>query len=140
MQSADTLLAPSLTFIVINTMKLKHAALLVSAGALLAGCASAPRRVPVNHPIVGVWDYESNHERCSREFTTNGTCVLIGPSGNAWWVLDYFPVNESLVYLISESGDKWPHEILSDGRLLIDRGNIATKRRQNPASSLAEPK
>ena len=101
----------------------------MSIGTFLAGCATMPRQVAADHPIIGVWDYESNDELWSREFTTNGTCVLIGPGGKTWWVSDYCPVNESFVYVISSEGDKLPHEILSDGRLLIDRGNIATKRK-----------
>jgi hypothetical protein len=43
-------------------------------------------------------------------------------------VSDNYTVNESFIYVISSKSDRWPHEILSDGRLLIDKGNIATKR------------
>ena len=109
-------------------MKLRHIAVITSIGTLFAGCATTPKRIPANHPIIGIWDYESNHEQWSREFTTNGTCVLIGPNGKAWWIADYYPANKSLVYVVSNKGDRWPHEILPDGRLLIDKGNIATKR------------
>jgi hypothetical protein len=109
-------------------MKKQYIALLAPIGMFFTGCATTPRQVPADHPVIGVWDYESNNEQWSREFTANGTCVLIGPNGKTWWVSDYYPVNESFVYVISSKGDRWPHEILSDGRLLIDKGNIATKR------------
>jgi len=97
-------------------------------GFILAGCAKSPRQIPSDHPIIGVWEYESNGEKWSREFTTNGSCILIDPTGKTWWVFNYRPVNDSFVYVISDKGDKMPHEILSDGRLLVEKGYIATKR------------
>ena len=95
---------------------------------LFQACSSEPRPVPADHPIIGVWEYESNGQTWSREFTTNGNCILFGPDGKTWWVYPYRPVNDSFVYVISDKGDKMPHEILSDGRLLVEKGNIATKK------------
>ena len=109
-------------------MNLKRLAMIAATGLLLSGCATMPRQIPANHPFIGVWDYDSGGEKWSREFTTNGSCILIGPNGKTWWVFDYRPVNDTFVYVISNHGDKMPHEILSDGRLLIEKGSIATKR------------
>ena len=97
---------------------------------LLQACGSAPRSVPTDHPIIGVWEYESDGQQCSRELTTNGNSVLIGPDGKTWWVFTYRPVNDSFVYVISNEGDKMPHEILSDGRLLVEKGYLATKKQK----------
>lgn len=109
-------------------MNLRHLMIIVATGLLASGCATLPRQIPADHPIIGVWEYESDGAQWSREFTTNGSCILIGPNGKTWWVFDYRPVNRTFVYVISSQGDKLPHEILADGRLLIERGNIATKR------------
>lgn len=101
---------------------------------LLQACSPALRPVPADHPIVGVWEYESDGQTWSREFTTNGNCILIGPDGKTWWVYPYRPVSDSLVYVIGDKGAKMPHEILADGRLLVEKGNLAIKKR-----SIAQP-
>ena len=101
---------------------------------LLHACSSAPQQVPANHPIIGVWEYESDGQTWTREFTTNGNCILIGPDGKTWWVFTFRPENDSFVYVINNEGVEMPHEILSDGRLLVEKGNIATKKQ-----SIAQP-
>lgn len=95
----------------------------------LQACAPSPRQIPANHPIIGVWEYESNGETWTREFTTNGNCILIGPDGKTWWVFEYRPVNDNFVYVTSNEGALMPHEILADGRLLIEKNNLATKKK-----------
>ncbi len=105
---------------------------------LLQACSSGPRQIPADHPIIGVWEYESDGQTWSREFTINGNCILIGPDGKTWWVYPYRPVNDSFVYVISDKGDKMPHEIISDGRLLVEKGNIATKKQSKAQQSVLE--
>ena len=105
---------------------------------LLQACSSGPRQIPADHPIIGVWEYESDGQTWSREFTINGNCILIGPDGKTWWVSPYRPVNDSFVYVISDKGDKMPHEIISDGRLLVEKGNIATKKQSKAQQSVLE--
>lgn len=85
-----------------------------------------PKLVPVDgHPILGVWEYEWAGSIHTREFTSDGICIL--KSGDAVQWRKPFRVVSDKELLVEES---YAHVLQSDGTLVIE-GRYRAKRSQD---------
>ncbi len=85
-----------------------------------------PKPVPVDgHPILGVWEYEWAGSIHTREFTSDGICIL--KSGDAVQWRKPFRVMSDKELLVEES---YAHVLQPDGILMIE-GRYRAKRSQD---------